>query len=73
MTSSVNARFAHLALRVALTGGIQTFCCAATKLRGLITGGRTGSYRPELHYMRGAGPKWRERHMAVRSQSSSRQ
>jgi hypothetical protein len=21
-----------------------------------------GSYRPELHYMRGAGPKWREKH-----------
>jgi hypothetical protein len=20
------------------------------------------SYRPELHYMRGPGPKWRERH-----------
>ena len=20
------------------------------------------SYRPELHYMRGAGPKWREKH-----------
>ena len=22
----------------------------------------TDSYRPELHYMRGPGPKWRERH-----------
>jgi hypothetical protein len=21
-----------------------------------------GSYRPERHYMRGPGPKWRERH-----------
>jgi len=21
-----------------------------------------GPYRPELHYMRGPGPKWRERH-----------
>jgi hypothetical protein len=20
------------------------------------------SYRPELHYMRGQGPKWREKH-----------
>ena len=26
------------------------------------------SYRPELHYMRGAGPKWFERH--GRSQSN---
>jgi hypothetical protein len=22
----------------------------------------TDPYRPELHYMRGPGPKWRERH-----------
>ena len=22
----------------------------------------TDAYRPELHYMRGPGPKWRERH-----------
>lgn len=21
-----------------------------------------GSYRPDLHYMRGPGPKWREKH-----------
>ena len=24
------------------------------------------SYRPELHYMRGPGPKWREKHAARR-------
>ena len=23
------------------------------------------SYRPELHYMRGPGPRWREKHSAV--------
>jgi hypothetical protein len=23
-------------------------------------------YRPELHYMRGPGPKWREKHGSVR-------
>ena len=22
-----------------------------------------GPYRPELHYMRGPGPKWREKHV----------
>ena len=22
----------------------------------------SASYRPELHYMRGPGPKWREKH-----------
>jgi hypothetical protein len=73
MTSSAAVRPAHLAVRVALTGGIQTFRGAATKLRGLITGALTGSYRPELHYMRGAGPKWRERHMAARPGSSCRE
>lgn len=23
------------------------------------------TYRPELHYMRGPGPKWREKHQAA--------
>jgi hypothetical protein len=26
-----------------------------------------GSYRPELHYMRGPGPKWREKHGDIAS------
>jgi hypothetical protein len=25
-------------------------------------GGSVGQYRPEVHYMRGPGPKWREKH-----------
>ena len=25
----------------------------------------TDNYRPERHYMRGPGPKWRERHGAI--------
>jgi hypothetical protein len=74
MTSSATARATHLAVRVALTGGMQTFCCATAKLRGLIAGALTASsYRPELHYMRGAGPKWHERHMAGRPGSSGRE
>jgi hypothetical protein len=34
-----------------------------------------GHYRPELHYMRGPGPKWREKHAhsgALRSKSRHR-
>jgi hypothetical protein len=31
-------------------------------LRALI-GFMSDPYRPELHYMRGPGPKWRERQM----------
>jgi hypothetical protein len=27
-------------------------------------------YRPELHYMRGPGPKWREKHQTVAGRSS---
>ena len=36
-----------------------------TALRGLIRKRLVtvfASYRPELHYMRGPGPKWREKH-----------
>jgi hypothetical protein len=28
------------------------------------------SYRPELHYMRGPGPKWREKHAAIPARPS---
>jgi hypothetical protein len=28
-------------------------------------------YRPELHYMRGPGPKWREKHQTVAERSNS--
>ncbi|WP_298959156.1 hypothetical protein [uncultured Methylobacterium sp.] len=27
-----------------------------------LTTALTDPYRPELHYMRGPGPRWRERH-----------
>jgi hypothetical protein len=29
-----------------------------------------GRYRPELHYMRGPGPKWREKHGAAQTDRS---
>jgi hypothetical protein len=29
------------------------------------------SYRPELHYMRGPGPKWREKHGHCRSSADA--
>jgi hypothetical protein len=31
-------------------------------IRGVVRGLITPRYRPELHYMRGPGPKWIERH-----------
>jgi hypothetical protein len=30
-------------------------------------GGLVGRYRPEDHYMRGPGPKWREKHFLDRA------
>jgi hypothetical protein len=33
---------------------------------------RSKAYRPELHYMRGPGPRWREKNMAPISLPSER-
>jgi len=65
MTPSATARSGHLAVAIGLAGGIQTLRRAAAKLRALIPSMLTDPYRPELHYMRGPGPKWRERHTAA--------
>jgi hypothetical protein len=32
--------------------------------------GPVGRYRPEDHYMRGPGPKWREKHFLDRASSA---
>lgn len=34
----------------------------ATSLFFALWGGPIAKYRPEDHYMRGPGPKWREKH-----------
>jgi hypothetical protein len=33
-----------------------------TNIRRTMLVDQTKSYQPELHYMRGPGPKWREKH-----------
>ena len=38
--------------------GEAMFLLLCRKVASLMTGG----YRPEKHYMRGPGPKWREKH-----------
>jgi hypothetical protein len=53
---------------------IAAFVAAVILLvRALPVGRRLGlgfeTYRPELHYMRGPGPKWREKHAASRGRS----
>jgi hypothetical protein len=39
-------------------------------IRGVVRGLITPRYRPELHYMRGRGPKWIERHGTDRRRST---
>jgi hypothetical protein len=34
--------------------------------------GPVGKYRPEDHYMRGPGPKWREKHLVGRASAGGR-
>jgi hypothetical protein len=34
----------------------------ALDLQTVLWGGSIRQYRPEAHYMRGPGPKWREKH-----------
>ena len=45
---------------------------AANRLMALLVGAAklvaiypTNAYRPEAHYMRGPGPKWREKHASL--------
>jgi hypothetical protein len=45
--------------------GRRLLAATARRVQGLLNGmcpGAFDSYRPELHYMRGPGPKWREKH-----------
>jgi hypothetical protein len=48
-------------------GGIALFFGVLQVLRRL--GLALDSYKPELHYMRGPGPKWREKHASFRGRS----
>jgi hypothetical protein len=36
-----------------------------------LTAVRTGSYRPERHYMRGPGPKWHAKHAEAETLSAA--
>ena len=37
-----------------------------------VSGDTGGSYRPDLHYMRGPGPKWHAKHAGFVSQPPAR-
>jgi hypothetical protein len=56
---------AELALASTHETGRRLFAAIARRVRSRLNTVRAGlldSYRPELHYMRGPGPKWREKH-----------
>ena len=55
---------------------LATLLGAARRLRsvvseswGSLANDRSGNYRPERHYMRGPGPKWRQKHREVRTRA----
>jgi hypothetical protein len=50
----------------------HTFALASQSIRSVLVAFRRSvpkvfadPYRPELHYMRGPGPKWREKHQGT--------
>jgi hypothetical protein len=53
----------YIALEYATCGTVQIECLDATARRWRrLTAPLFDPYQPELHYMRGPGPKWREKH-----------
>jgi hypothetical protein len=62
----------HISSSIVPTSKVRVVCLAPS-LAPLVNVWRRlrqeilDSYRPELHYMRGPGPKWREKHAHVTS------
>lgn len=50
---------------------VQPFRKAFVAVLGSLLNDFFGAYRPELHYMRGPGPKWREKHGVAAGRSRS--
>jgi len=50
-------------LLIALPSAVVMWAIGLTLVRWrLVSTWLFDTYRPELHYMRGPGPKWREKH-----------
>jgi hypothetical protein len=56
----------------ASVGLIRSAIGALVKFFGPSWDGPARRYRPEDHYMRGPGPKWREKHVADRASAGGR-
>lgn len=48
--------------RFALAAQLRGIRAAIAKRAQAVVSALTHPYRPELYYMRGPGPKWRQRH-----------
>jgi hypothetical protein len=55
-----------------LITGIRWLCAVVLYLRHEIAETLADNYHPEMHYMRGPGPKWREKHGFVLGVPNSR-
>jgi hypothetical protein len=55
-----------------LITGVRWLFARVSYLRHEIAETLADTYRPELHYMRGPGPKWREKHGFVLGAVNSR-
>jgi hypothetical protein len=53
------------ALSHVLARAVAKAGAAAVNAWRSATANQAGSYRPEAHYMRGPGPKWRAKHAQV--------
>ena len=56
--------FATALILYCTIAAVGAFVCLTSWRRRAI--GKVRAYRPELHYMRGPGPKWREKHASDR-------
>jgi hypothetical protein len=67
MRSSAATDSGRLPMMSALIGRVRTIRPAVANLRQAVIIALTDPYRPEAHYMRGPGPKWRQKHAASTS------
>ena len=56
---------------VAFLGRVRSIRAAAAKWRQAVITACTDPYRPELHYMRGPGPKWRQKILDARTNKAA--
>ena len=66
MTTSTHASFAHSSRLTDYIVFSALCLLAAVQIWRKLKDELFGSYRPELHYMRGPGPKYRDKHREKR-------